>query len=186
MSAPAPKRRLPGQLTLFQALKRRAEPDEDVPPSGFNAETPPGDLNAVTERSDLTSPCRPATSPPSASPAAKKRSVEPDVIGKTSFHFGKTRSSLKEVKNRHSEKTPDFQNFLGRCPRPRWGGGEGAYSAPPRTPQLVLSRATHGCLASRDLSYSCFPFGAPSSLKSWIRQCRGFIGNGEPPPPQQH
>ena len=88
MSAPAPKRRPPGQLTLFQALN---EPDEDVPPSGFNTQTPARDLNAVNERSDLTSPCRPATSPPSASPAAKKRSVEPNVIGKTSFHFGKTR-----------------------------------------------------------------------------------------------
>ena len=41
MSAPVPK----------------TEPDEDVPPSGFNTETPAGDLNAVTERSDLTSPC---------------------------------------------------------------------------------------------------------------------------------
>ena len=72
---------------LFQALKRRAEPDEDVPPPGFNTETLAEDLKAVTERSDLSSPCRPATSPPSASPAAKKRSVEPDVIGKTSFHI---------------------------------------------------------------------------------------------------
>ena len=87
MSAPAPKRRPPGQLTLFHALKRTSEPDEDVPPPGFNTETPAKDLNAVTERSNLSSLCRPATSPPSASPAAKKRSVESGVISKTSFHF---------------------------------------------------------------------------------------------------
>ena len=31
----------------------QTEPDEDVPPSGFNTETPAGNLNAVTERSDL-------------------------------------------------------------------------------------------------------------------------------------
>ena len=50
--------------------------------------------------------------------------------------------------------------------------------APKRTPpgQLTLLQALKRRAeqklegASRDLSYSCFPFGAPSSLKSWIRQ----------------
>ena len=43
-------------------------------------------------------------------------------------------------------------------------------AAPPRPPAGLKPCYTHGCLASPDLSYSCFSFGATSSLKSWIRQ----------------
>ena len=109
----------------------QTEPDEDIPPSGFNTEIPAGDLNAVTERSDLTSPCWPATSPPSASPAAKKRSVEPDVIGKTSFHFGKTRVHWKKSKMAISweKKRLIFKIFWATAPDPA-----GGLTAPPRPP----------------------------------------------------
>ena len=79
------------------------------------------------------------------------------VILMVKFHLGKTRVHWKKKSKMAilwEKKCLVFKIFWGTAP----------------DPQLVLSRATHGRLASRDLSYSCFPFGAPSSLKSWIRQ----------------
>ena len=64
-------------------------------------------------------------------------------------------SLKKEVKNGHfvREKTSGFQNFLGRCPRPRWG-------LPP-DPQLVLRRAMHGRVALGDFHIPVFHLTPP-------------------------
>ena len=106
----------------------QTEPDEDVPPSGFNTETPAGDLKRghwTLRLNYLTSPCWPATSPPSASPAAKKRSVEPDVIGKTSCHFGKTRDRVHWKKSKMAisweKKRLILKIFCGAAPDPAEG-----------------------------------------------------------------